>query len=301
MTTAEKTLEAALAEPSPAETHTDLGFGSVVARESHERLLNRDGSFNVRREGLLAVQSQGFYQWAVDLTWPRFLGVVSAGYLAVNLLFAFGYLALGEGAIVGSAAETLGERLLECFFFSVQTSSTIGYGVHSPGSLGANLLVTVETLFSLLGFALVTGLTWARFSRPTARIIASHQAVIAPYQEGTALMFRVANARASEMVQVEVKVALALRPPGSETREFHPLALERDRVQFFPLAWTIVHPIDEDSPLHGLGAAELAAAEPEVLVLLSGFDETFAGTVHSRVSYVESEIVWGGPLRQPLS
>lgn len=278
-----------------AETETenpDLGFGSVVARESRQRLLNRDGSFNVRREGLSPLGSMSLYIWLVNLTWPRFLAIAAGGYLALNVLFAFAYLSLGPDALAGTSATAFGERLLETFFFSVQSSSTIGYGAIAPASLGADLLVTLETILSFLAFALLTGVTFARFSRPTARIVASRQAVVAPYRGRTALMFRIVNARSNEIMDLRARVVLVLHDSDGG-RTFHPLPLERDRVQFFPLAWTVVHPIDDDSPLAGMGPADLRAADPELLVLLTGYDETFAGTVHTRTSYQATEVVWG--------
>lgn len=271
---------------------SDLGFGSVVARESRRRLLNRDGSFNVHREGLSPLGSMSLYLWLVELSWPWFLGVVAGAFLLLNILFAAAYARLGADAIAGSGSLGDGHHFLECFFFSVQTSSTIGYGAMAPASLGAHLLVTVEAVASLVGFALVTGVTFARFSRPTARIVASRQAVIAPYRDRTALMFRIVNARSNEIVNLGAKVVLVLHGPEGG-RSFHALRLERERVEFFPLAWTVVHPIDDESPLLGMGAESLRAAEPELLVLLSGHDETFAGPVHKRTSYGAHEIVYG--------
>ena len=161
-----------------------------------------------------------------------------------------------------------------------------------PAGLAANVLVTLESLVGLLGFALATGILFARFSQPTARILFSDKAVIAPYKERSAFEFRVANIRRNEMIQVEVVVMLTrLKLDGSGNREFIPLKLERDKVVFFPLAWTIVHPIDETSPLHGATAKDLEAWDAEVLILFSGIDEIFSQRVHTRSSYKPDEIV----------
>jgi len=182
--------------------------------------------------------------------------------------------------------------LLETFFFSVQTFATIGYGGMHPVGLAANLLVTLESLVGLLGFALATGILFSRFSQPTAKILFSRNAIIAPYRGITAFEFRIANARSNELIQVEARVMLSrLKPDGN--RDFIPLKLEREKVVFFPLAWTIVHPIDEESPLWGLTQEDLTASQAEVLVLLSGIDETFSQTVHTRSSYRADEIVCG--------
>ncbi|HEX3555957.1 MAG TPA: ion channel [Thermoanaerobaculia bacterium] len=281
--------------PDQAEDpNRDLGFGAIVARESRKRLLNRDGSFNVVREGLSFVQTLSPYQYLLTTSWPRFLGLIILFYLVTNCVFALAFVACGPGQIAGATATALGSRLLEMFFFSVQTFATIGYGGMHPVGLAANLLVTLESLVGLLGFALATGILFSRFSQPTAKILFSRNAIIAPYRGITAFEFRIANARSNELVQVEARVMLTrLRPDGRGGREFLPLKLEREKVVFFPLSWTIVHPIDEESPLRGLTQEDLAASDAEILVLLSGIDETFSQTVHARSSYKADEIVCG--------
>jgi inward rectifier potassium channel len=271
----------------------DLGFGSVVARESRQRLLNRDGSFNVVREGLNPLTSLSLYHHLLTTTWPRYLSLVVLIYLAFNALFAAAYVACGPGALTGATATTLGDRYLESFFFSIQTFATIGYGVMSPHSLAAHVLVTVESLIGLLGFALATGLLFARFSRPTVKILFSDVAVIAPYLGITAFEFRLANARSNELIQLEARVLLSRFKREGTGREFLNLKLERTRVDVFPLSWTVVHPIDETSPLHGLGPDDLEEHQAEFLILLTAFDETFSQTVHTRSSYTADEVVWG--------
>lgn len=280
--------------PADDDPNRDLGFGAVVARESRKRLLNKDGSFNVVREGLSFFRSLSPYHYLLTTSWPRFLGLIVASYLLVNTVFGLAFLACGPGEIAGTRAVTLGRRFLESFFFSVQTFATIGYGGMHPVGLAANLLVTLESLFGLLGFALATGILFARFSQPTARILFSDKAIIAPYRDTMAFELRVANIRRNEMIQVEALVTLSrFKLDGSGNREFIPLKLEREKVTFFPLSWTIVHPIDEKSPLYGMTPEDLQICDIEFLVLLSGIDETFSQTVHARSSYKSSEIVWG--------
>ncbi|HEY0555532.1 MAG TPA: ion channel, partial [Thermoanaerobaculia bacterium] len=282
------------APPLVEDPNSDLGFGAVVARESRKRLLNKDGSFNVVREGLSFFRSLSPYHYLLTTSWPRFLGLIVVSYLVINAAFGAAYFACGPGEIAGSTAVSLPAQYLEDFFFSVQTFATIGYGFMRPAGLAANVLVTLESLVGLLGFALATGILFARFSQPTARILFSDKAVIAPYKERSAFEFRVANIRRNEMIQVEVVVMLTrLKLDGSGNREFIPLKLERDKVVFFPLAWTIVHPIDETSPLHGATAKDLEAWDAEVLILFSGIDEIFSQRVHTRSSYKAREIVWG--------
>lgn len=284
---------------SSEDPNLDLGFGSVVARESRARLLNRDGTFNVRREGLRFWESLSLYHYFLTMSWPKFISYVIGSYAVSNALFALGYLACGDGALTGFETASLMQRFLIAFFFSVETIATIGYGNIVPLSLGANVLMTVESLFGLLTFALVAGIGYARFARPKAEIVFSRNAIVAPYRDIKAFMFRIANQRASELVDVEVKVILARRKKGSADvdREFIQLKMERDRVAFFPLTWTVVHPFDKTSPLWDYDQEDFFACDVEFLVLLNGFDETFSQTVHARSSYKADEVVWGARFR----
>ena len=277
------------------EDERDLGFGSVVTRQSRRRLLNRDGSFNIERRGLRRRESLSPYHAVLEMTWTGFLGSLVAAYLLINVLFAAAYLACGPGALGTPPSGDPEGRFLQAFFFSVETFATIGYGQIYPVGIAANAIMVVEALLGLLGVALATGIIFARFSRPSARIRFSRVAVVAPYRGISAFMFRVVNQRRNQIVELDAKVVLSrfITTGGTATRRFDDLALERRRVTFFPLAWTIVHPIDETSPLHGATPAQLAAEEAEFLVLLSGVDDTFSQMVHARSSYHAAEIVWG--------
>jgi inward rectifier potassium channel len=278
------------------EVNEDLGFGSVVARESRKRLLNKDGTFNVRRDGLRFWESLSAYHYLLTISWPKFFGIVVAAYLFANAIFAALYVSLGPGALDGVHAGTIGGRFTESFFFSVHTLATIGYGTIAPASFVANVIVTLETLIGLVGVAVMAGISFSRFSRPEAHVLFSRQAVVAPYRGGRAFMFRIVNPRSNQIVQLDVKVLLARKKregAANTDREFLTLPLERDNVVFFPLSWTIVHPIDEHSPLADWDGEDLAECDAEFLVLLNGFDETFSQTVHTRSSYKSGEIVWG--------
>ncbi len=276
------------------EEERDLGFGSVVARESRVRLLNRDGSFSVARTGFGFWTSISPYHALLTMSWGMYLTLASLSYLVVNALFACAYLLCGSGALAGVEAGKVHSEFLRAYFFSVQTLATIGYGHIIPAGLPANILVTIESLVGLLGFALVTGLLFARFSRPTAKILFSDTAVIAPYRGITAFEFRIANQRSNQIIELEAKVLYSRmeKSGGTDVRRFYELALERRKVTFFPLSWTIVHPIDASSPLHGLSDDDLRSSDAEFLVLLTGIDETFSQTVHARSSYKAHEIVW---------
>jgi inward rectifier potassium channel len=257
------------------------------------RTINRDGSYNVRRTG---ADWRAFHPWLhiVNMSWPGFCLLVGAFFLSINLAFAIAYFAMGPEAVMGSAAASEGRRFLNCFFFSSHTLTTVGYGTLAPQGIRANMAATGEALSGLLGFAIITGLLVARVSRPSARIGYSSSALIAPYNGGTALMFRIANQRSNSLMEVEARVMLmqVIGTAPKLERKFDNLTLERDNVLLFPLTWTVVHPIDESSPLWGKSAEELKTLQAEVLVLVKGFDETFSQTVHSRYSYRADEIVW---------
>lgn len=289
--------------PLPAaktgDVNADLGFGSVVTRELRQRFLNRDGTFNVRREGLGFWESLSAYHYLLSIGWPTFLGYVTIGYVVLNALFAFAYVACGPRALAGFLGATAEQRFFTAFFFSVHTLATIGYGNIVPLSMAANIIVTIESLAGLLGFGVVAGIAFARFARPMANILFSRNAIIAPYGDQTALMFRIVNQKSNQIVNLEATVMLSRRKSGSTTpaREFIPLPLEREGVTFFPLSWTIVHPIDEKSPFHGETEEMFRTCDAEVLIMLNGFDETFSQTVHTRSSYKGDEVVWGAKFR----
>jgi len=277
------------------EDSRDLGFGGRVAQQTRSRFLNRDGSFNVRREGLPFFRSLSAYHALLTMSWPRFFLLSALGYFATNAAFAVAYLLCGPEALNGSKAVGPGPRFAEAFFFSVQTLATIGYGALSPNGFAANLVSALEALCGLMGFALVTGILFSRFSRPTPHITFSDNAVVAPFRGSRALMFRVANERRNQLTDVQARVILS-RLEGlaaNRARKFYELSLDRPQVVFFPLHWVVVHPIDEQSPLRGITPEEFKAADSEILILLSAMDETFFQTVHVRSSYKPQEIAWG--------
>ncbi len=288
-----------MSEPSTQERlNQDLGLGGKLSERSRARLLNRDGTFNVRRNNLSAFHPYNAYHTLLSLPIPRLLALMVVGYLATNLLFAALYWLAGPGAISGEATTPLA-RFEDCVFFSVQTLATIGYGKLVPATRAANVLVGIEALVGLLGFAILSGLLFARFTRPTARVSFSRNAIVAPYQNGWALMFRLVNLRNHNLTDVHAVVSLArwVEENGARRRRFDQLSLERDAIIFMPLHWVVVHPITDASPLRGLTPESLAVADPEVVCLISADDETFAQTVHAKTSYDKSDIVWGARFR----
>jgi inward rectifier potassium channel len=278
-------------ELQPVDEPKDLGFGSVVGGFDEQRLLNRDGTFNSRRRGLPFLASLSVYHHLLSISWARFLAIITGGYLSVNTLFALAYLACGPDSLIGAAPTTTAGPFWRAFFFSVETVATIGYGNIAPNGMAAHLVMTSESLVGLFIFALVAGILFARFSRPTAAVMFSTCAVVAPYRGKTAFMFRTTNARTNQLVELEAKVLFS-RIEGS-VRTYDQLTLERTRVVFFPLSWTIVHPIDDKSPMFGMTHQEMEAKDAEFMILIAGVDETFSQTVHARSSYKPEEIVFG--------
>jgi inward rectifier potassium channel len=276
------------------ESDRDLGFGSIVTNESQTRFLNRDGSFNVARTGIKRYSTINLYHWLLTMSWQKFMLIFVGIFLGINFLFAIAFSLCGSSALADVSNQPTQNIFLRSFFFSVQTFATIGYGTLHPNGLAANILVTIESFIGILTQAFVTGMLFARFSRPTARIRLSDIAVIAPYKDVTGLMFRLVNERMNQLIELEAKFAFARFEieDGKPVRKFDALVLERQRVSFFPLAWTVVHPIDKNSPLFGLTEKDLIESDAEFLILLTATDETFAQNVHTRSSYKANEVIW---------
>ncbi len=277
------------------EEDRDLGFGSVVAGESRQRLLNQDGTFNVQRTGLPFLSSFNLYHTVISMSWLQFLGLTLLLYFLSNIVFGVFYAAFGATALIDTSEIPTENLLLRGFFFSVQTFATIGYGTIHPVGLVPNLLVTIESYYSMIITALITGIVFARFARPTAKVLFSEVAVIAPYRGIEAFMFRMVNGRSSQLIEVGVQVLFSrfVEENGKPVRRFDYLELERNRVAFFPLALTIVHPIDDQSPMFGLTAEDLRKTDAEILILISATDETFSSIVYTRSSYKTAEINFG--------
>lgn len=294
---------AAPTEDHEASQQRDLGLSGRIAQSRQTRIMRADGSLNVVRLGHGFWQSLNVYQHLLTVAWPRFLLYVLVFYLAANVLFAGLYLAAGPGAIQGGEGGDASARWRNAIFFSVQTIATIGYGQMTPQGTTANFLVAIEALTGVMGFALITGILFARFSRPSAHVLRSTVAVVAPYRGKTGLMFRIANGRSSQLIDIKATVTyswLDRSDEGRAVRRFQQLPLERDRVALLPTQWIIVHPIDEKSPFAGRGQEQILGADPEVFVVLSATDETFSQTVHSRFSYADHDIVHGAKFTDPF-
>lgn len=272
-------------------TERELGFGTTATIDG--RLMETNGKFRVRRTG--AQLGANFFHNLITMSVGHFALLIFSFFIGLNLLFAFAYTTIGIENLDGIVRGTWFHNFLEAFFFSTQTFTTVGYGHVAPIGYAANLLASLESLLGLLSFALISGLLYGRFSRPTACILFSQKMVVAPFEGGEAIMFRMANARKSELIEVEVTCILAINQTeadGRIIRRFHNLELQISKVTFFSLNWTIVHKLSEKSPLFGFSKADFEAAHAEILVLVKGTDETHAQTVHMRTSYTAAETVW---------
>lgn len=249
-------------------------------------------------------QRQGFYlpPWAdiyhflLSTTWPRFIGLLAAAYFSVNFVFAVIYYFMGPEGFTGGSAQQMADRFfLECFFFSVQTFSTIGYGHISPSGLSQNILVSIQALMGLVSVGMMSGLFFARFSRPTARVVFSKVALITSFQGKKSLIFRMANARLNQIVEANVTVIFMqneVTPEGISLRVQREMKLIREKSVFFTLSWMVVHPIDEHSPLLGKSVKDLEGKNAEIVVSMLGLDQTFSQTIHARHSYKVQDLIY---------
>lgn len=277
----------------------DLGLGTDIFQSC--RIINPDGTFNVIREG------DGFwapYTSLVEMSWPRFLLIVLLAYITINMLFGVAYMTVGLEHIENMQyTGQLWDDLLLATFFSIETFTTVGYGGLYPGSTYAHMVASLNALVGLMSFALVTGLIFARFAKPQAHLIFSKVALIGPYLDYQGFQFRIVNRRESKIIDVQATVVFTWIDRNGEEgwRRYAPLKLERSAVALLPLHWTIVHPIDEYSPLYGKTAEELRQKNAEIIVLIKGFDETYSQLVHTNTSYVAEEMLWNVQFKKMYS
>lgn len=270
----------------------DLGFGEK-SYNNGSRLINRDGSFNVKSKGISSFNVSDIYHSLITIKWWQFALLISTLFFVVNALFALLYLYCGVDQITSIPAGDLTSNFWDAFYFSTQTMTTVGYGLFAPVGTHAKIIASAEAFIGLLGFAVATGILYGRFSRPLARLKYSKNALIAPYQEINAMMFRMVNMRNNQLIEVEVSVNMVWLNKETNKREYANLPLELKKINFMPLGWTLVHAIDEASPFWGKGASYFADQDAELIVLVKAFEESFSQVVYSRASYRVEEIVWG--------
>lgn len=270
----------------------DLGLGSRVVQAQKKRYVNRDGSFNVYRKGAFNRGAFSLYHAVLEVSWPTFYAAIFGLFILANAIFALMYLLSGPQAFPDLTNLAAGHRLGELFLYSVQILTTLGASPIHPVNTLAKVILDLESTAGLLGFALATGMIFARFSNPPTNIIFSDRAVVAPYNGITGFMFRIINGRNNELIEVSATVTLAVMDESGE-RDFHQLTLERDKVMVFPLNWTIVHPIGRISPIYGMTADDLARVNAEFTVFITAMDKDLSKRVFARFSYLYEEIVVG--------
>jgi inward rectifier potassium channel len=270
----------------------DPGFGASASNQA-ERLINKDGSYNVSRTGVSFFNKLNTYHDLIALSWFKFNLLVLAVYLFMNLIFTFIYWGIGVEHLGGMIAKNKFEEFMEAFFFSCQTFSTVGYGRINPQGYLTSAVASIESLVGLMSFALVTGLIYGKFARPNIKLLNSENAIIAPFKDGNALMFRIVNARKNALIELDVTLMASLYTPDNPTVQFIPLKLERKSITALALSWTIVHPIDEESPLFNLTLNDFEQIDLQLLFFLKAFDESYSQTVHTRVGYSNKDILWG--------
>lgn len=268
----------------------DPGLGSNFESKL-ERLVNEDGTYNIRRQGGLT-GVRDIYKFLIELSWWRFILLSFTTYILINIAFAALYLLIGIEELNGTDPNH--SDFLNAFFFSVQTLTTIGYGHIAPSGLAANLIAVVESFVGLLSIALITGLLYGRFSRPSSKIVFSKNVLITPFGKGNALMFKIVNQRNSTLLNASAKVLMIMDkgPESTDTmKEYYRLPLQIDNIHFFPLTWTILHEIDEESPLYGMDVSMIRKRNCEIIALIEAFDETHHQSVFERRSYAGDQWV----------
>lgn len=282
---------------SPA---SEFGFGNTT-NGSGERTLNKDGTANIKRIGEPHFNVVNIYHSLITMSWLNFSILVFGFYFFVNLLFSTLYYIFCPDAIAGMIYTNEAEKFLEIFFFSSQSLTTVGYGRLNPTGIFASSIAGIESMMGLLGFALATGLLYGRFSRPTAKLLYSENIIIAPYSHPTlsvdsptALMFRVANLRRNQLIEVEALVLFSYNQNvnGVIQRKFANLKLEVAKISFLALSWTIVHPINEESPLRNLVENDFEELDAEFMISIKAIDDTYAQQIFDRNSYFWKEMKW---------
>lgn len=269
----------------------DPGIG-ISSIEKAKRFINQDGTFNINHINRKTSFSRS-YSYLIGISWPLFFGWVILGYILINALFAAIYLSIGIAAIKEPSGSYVSD-FLNAFFFSAQTITTVGYGAMAPKGLIFGIISSFEALVGLLSFSFVTGLLYGRFSRPKANVRFSSTIILKKHEEKDCLMFRLMSRTTNVMIRPKIEVTLALSQQTEDEKyanTFYRLVLQRDTITYLPTTWTVVHPIDEKSPLCKFDREELCKLSGELLILISYYDRSFTQEVHQAHSYVLKDIL----------
>jgi inward rectifier potassium channel len=267
------------------------GFGDNASG----RFINKDGLPNVNRKGVNIFNRFSWYHTMLDLSTFQFLSYLVIAYILVNIFFALIYYLIGVEHLTGIDKSNPMNEFIDVFFFSSQTFTTVGYGRIAPVGFTASLVATFEAFLGLLTFAIATGLFYGRFSRPRAYLKFSDIALIAPFKDRTALMFRLAPYKNNSLTDAEIIVSTAIQVMENSVpkSKFYTLKTQLNRINTLALNWTIVHIIDEDSPFYGFNEEDFSNTDIEIIIHVRAFDEVFSNTVVQRSSYISKEIIYG--------
>lgn len=270
----------------------EYGFGNSTF-DPKNRIINKDGSFNVQRVGLNFFDRFSLFHFMINTKWIVFITIVVLGYFLSATFFAIIYSTLGISQFNGITSTDPQSEFLEFFFYSTQTFATVGYGRINPASASASLISSIDALMGVLYFAIVTGMLFARFSMPKTKILFADYGVLSQYQEGTAIMFRIANQLQQPLQNASVRVIASLMlPEHPDTRQYFELSLERTEIVYLATSWTIVHPITEESPFHQISLEDFNNSEPEFMIQLKVYDPSYNQDVFINTSYRKEEFQW---------
>lgn len=274
--------------------NNDTGFGTNAGNYGG-RFINRDGSFNMRKEGMPFWQRFSIYHTMLNMPRWKFISTIVLFFFVINLVYTSVYLLIGSNQLQGMVSVSPWARFKEVYFFSTETFTTVGYGRVNPVGDGANLVAAIEAMSGFLSFAIATGLIYGRFSKPKSHLAFSDHAVVSPYQDKTALIFRFASYKDSHILSdVEIKVTIGLQlqdnPESKPAYKYFQLTLERNRIDNLSMNFTVVHPIDEHSPLSGFNFEDMKTADVELYVSIRAFDDVYSNNVLQRTSYTFEEI-----------
>lgn len=279
---------------SKAKAVKNTGFGTNASSYGG-RFVTKSGNANVRKTGIGFLDSISWYHTMLTIPRWKFFFIVFAFYFLVNFVFATIYYVVGVEHLNGITAISAIDKFGQAFFFSIQTYTTVGYGHISPSGFMTSFVASIEALFGLLSFAIATGLFYGRFSKPKAHIVFSENAIIAPFQEGTALMLRLSPYKNTNLTDAEARMMMGIHieEEGKMVNKFYTLDLELQKVGSLTLSWTLVHPITQDSPLYQMNENDIKNTLGEIIVFIKVFDDMYSTTVVKRASYTFDEIVYG--------
>jgi inward rectifier potassium channel len=271
----------------------DSGFSNNPTNEG-VRLLNKDGSSNVKKEGIGFLSKFSLFHSLINMNWGVFFALLFLGFFLSNVIFASIYIGLGVDGINGIEELGIESDYLKAFFFSTQTMTTVGYGQLSPGTAPISTIAAIESFLGLLGFAVATGLLYGKFSRARAKLMFSDNALISPYKEGKGLMVRLANKKASQIIEVKADMFLAYIDENElgVTRKFYSLPLEIAKINMLATSWTLVHPLNAESPIQDITPEDLEKTHAEIIIQVQGFDVTYNQQINTRRSYKPEEFIW---------